>query len=646
MALHAFVAMPFGVKEGIDFNRIYAELIGPALEDAGFETFRADQEMRAGEIRKDMFQELLLADLVVVDLSVDNPNVWYELGVRHALRSRGVVQILCRRDRLPFDVVTDRVLRYHETNGVPDPLMRDTDKANLTRFVTETMQSWHGWKVSPVYQLVPYLKEPDWKSLQVADTTEFWSTYDDWRDRVEISRRRTRPGDILVLTEETPTWMLRLEARRMAGQALLKLGQYSLAMEQFESALAIEPSDFESHRSIGVILGRLDRHEEAQVWIRDIIDDNPHDAESWSLLGRLEKTEWVKRWSAPGADSTRMQALAAVEEELLREAITAYQTAFKSDPRHHYSGINALTLRHLLTHLNSSDDDPVNLASLEGGVRWACLAALDKDSHDYWARASSAELELLTADNAAKVTRAFRHAVAAAERDWFALDSARQQLQILRGLGFRPDMVKAAMEVLELELSRLTPPKVPRQVLLFSGHMIDKPDRKEPRFPPSKETLAADAISATLQRLEAGSDDIGLCSGACGGDLLFAEACLTRNIPVILHLPVNVPAFIEASVAFADDNWTERFYAVKKNPLTTTRVIDDELGPAPKGVDPYSRNNLWLLYTALAYGPDKSRFITLWNGREGDGPGGTKDMVEKVKKHCGQVLVLDTNTLW
>src|SRR5258705_13506932 len=112
MALHAFVAMPFGVKENIDFNRVYDELIRPALEGAGFEVFRADEEMRPGEIRKDMFQELLLADLVVVDLSIDNPNVWYELGVRHGLRKRGVVQIGCRSNRLPFDVITDRTLRY------------------------------------------------------------------------------------------------------------------------------------------------------------------------------------------------------------------------------------------------------------------------------------------------------------------------------------------------------------------------------------------------------------------------------------------------------------------------------------------------------------------------------------------------------
>ena len=96
MKLHAFVAMPFGIKPGsdgkaIDFNRIYDEYIKPALEAAGLEVFRADEESRAGDIRTDMFQELLIADLVVVDLTIDNPNVWYELGVRHALRSRGVV---------------------------------------------------------------------------------------------------------------------------------------------------------------------------------------------------------------------------------------------------------------------------------------------------------------------------------------------------------------------------------------------------------------------------------------------------------------------------------------------------------------------------------------------------------------------------
>ena len=96
MKPHAFIAMPFGTKPGhdgqpIDFNRVFTMLIRPALEQAGCTVFRADEETRAGDIRTDMFQELLVADLVLADLTLDNPNVWYELGVRHALRARGVV---------------------------------------------------------------------------------------------------------------------------------------------------------------------------------------------------------------------------------------------------------------------------------------------------------------------------------------------------------------------------------------------------------------------------------------------------------------------------------------------------------------------------------------------------------------------------
>ena len=113
MRLHVFVAMPFGVKPDgngnpIDFDQIYASLIRPALEDAGLEVLRADEEQGAGDIRADMFQELLMADLVVADLTLDNPNVWYELGVRHALRARGVILVLGPRASQPFDIYTDR----------------------------------------------------------------------------------------------------------------------------------------------------------------------------------------------------------------------------------------------------------------------------------------------------------------------------------------------------------------------------------------------------------------------------------------------------------------------------------------------------------------------------------------------------------
>src|ERR1043166_7173251 len=72
----------------------------------------------------------------------------------------------------------------------------------------------------------------------------------------------------------------------------------------------------------------------------------------------------------------------------------------------------------------------------------------------------------------------------------------------------------------------------PRNVLLCSGHMIDAPDREDPRFPPSREPVAAAAIAQLLDSPEigAGAGDLAICGGACGGDLLFAEACLARGV--------------------------------------------------------------------------------------------------------------------
>lgn len=86
-----------------------------------------------------MFQELLLADMVVVDISIDNPNVWYELGVRHGLRAQGVIQINCKRDYMPFDVYTDRTLFYH-TILYSNKMGADVRlRENLRQAIQETM---------------------------------------------------------------------------------------------------------------------------------------------------------------------------------------------------------------------------------------------------------------------------------------------------------------------------------------------------------------------------------------------------------------------------------------------------------------------------------------------------------------------------
>ncbi len=88
MPTRAFIVRPFGTKGGIDFDRVEGELIAPALEGLGITAHTTEEIARAGNIRTDMFERLLLADLVIADISIHNANVYYELGVRHALRPR------------------------------------------------------------------------------------------------------------------------------------------------------------------------------------------------------------------------------------------------------------------------------------------------------------------------------------------------------------------------------------------------------------------------------------------------------------------------------------------------------------------------------------------------------------------------------
>jgi hypothetical protein len=180
--------------------------------------------------------------------------------------------------------------------------------------------------------------------------------------------------------------------------------------------------------------------------------------------------------------------------------------------------------------------------------------------------------------------------------------------------------------------------------------MIDMPGRKDQRFPNDKRyiDIAKDAIATKLDELGADENGLALCGGACGGDLLFAEACLERNIPLEIRIPFDEPTFFQNSVSFAEDTWIQRFYKVKANSMTRIYAMSDadEIGKAPEGINPYTRNNLWQLYTALGWGPQKVRFICLWDGKGGDGPGGTKDMYDQVMKHSGQVSVVDIYLLF
>src|SRR5437762_13906250 len=106
-----FVAMPFGKKSApgatgavLDFDAVYAAMV-PAIEKVGLDCRRADFDPSGGFIHRSMFEALLVAEYVVVDLSFANANVAYEVGLRHGANAgRGTI-LVCEAgsaSTLPF----------------------------------------------------------------------------------------------------------------------------------------------------------------------------------------------------------------------------------------------------------------------------------------------------------------------------------------------------------------------------------------------------------------------------------------------------------------------------------------------------------------------------------------------------------------
>ena len=114
-----FVVMGFGKKTDyptgrvLDLDKSYKYIIKPAAEAAAYECVRADEIQHSGNINVPMYQQLLNADVVIADVSTYNPNAFYELGVRHALKPYTTITIAEDKLVFPFDVGQIAIRTYH-----------------------------------------------------------------------------------------------------------------------------------------------------------------------------------------------------------------------------------------------------------------------------------------------------------------------------------------------------------------------------------------------------------------------------------------------------------------------------------------------------------------------------------------------------
>lgn len=665
----AFVIRPFGQKKDsggneFDFENIHNELIVPALKATDLGGGTTGEILDSGNIREDMFALILEADLVICDITLQNANVFYELGIRHALRKKSTIMIkgLESADATPFDILTDRYLAYKAEYPA-------AAKVGLIKMIKATLNS-NRDSDSPIFKLLPTLPEADPSTIQIVPA--------DFREEVARAKSAKSKGWLRLLSEEVQERRFLWSGLHLVAEAQWNLRDYEGARESFELITQTYPDDIESNLALANIYERLYRiSEKAELLtfsdqaINRVLNNanttSNNRIEALALKGRNQKTRW--RQGFIDYENSEDRRMCAMNRELCN-AYAAYWDAFEQDLNHFYSGLNAFQMGSTFLNLAAKDeawrdifpDDEEadlykrklkkNVDSLSTILPIAIDATRKRLGTNHpdrvWADISKADVMFLSDASEDRINRAYRQAIP--KNMAFAWDSAKNQLQLFADLGIKTDLV--AKIVSETE-ARIEPPKpqkeIPVSFVLFAGHMIDTSDRKAPRFPEEKSEEARKLIREQLEELiDLEYQLIGYASAAPGADILFHETCQELKIPSTICLPIPADDF--GRLVFENlDSWRSRFLNLSKQ-LPILELSHQEGLPRwlhGSSENPWERGNRWVLQMALTSDAQSVTQIAFWDGKElGDARGGTAHVVQ-LARETGKVHVkiIDSNQL-
>lgn len=278
----------------------------------------------------------------------------------------------------------------------------------------------------------------------------------------------------------------------------------------------------------GLSLARLGETGKAKTVMEKLYLEDGSDPETAGILGRTykdiaKKTENIK-YAAKSRD--------------------IYLKAYKENGDY-YNGINAASMSLIA-------GDKTLSAKLANEV---INIIYSNEEKDFWETVTLGEAYLLVG-KPEKSIEYYKEALND-NKNFGNINSSYQQLIFL----------KKYLDIPEEILNILKPPTI----VIFTGHMIDKSDRKSPRFP---NEISEDIKLEIASRLSDINASIGYSSASCGADILFIEAMLERNAEINVFLPFCKDDFLKTSVSYAGDEWVQRFENVMKK--VTLKYITNE----------------------------------------------------------------------
>jgi hypothetical protein len=445
-----FVLMPFGRKMDAagrvtNFDSVYDKIIAPAVSQAGLEPIRADEEKIGGTIHKPMFERLMLCHYAVADITGANPNVFYELGIRHAMRPRSTVIVFAEGTVLPFDIALVRGISY-KTDGAGEPVGVEATLAAIAAQLTSARGN--PLDDSPIFQLVEGV--PRWE-IDHSKTDIFRKSVDyskKYKDRLRAAVREGADAVEKVAGEPALANLLEVESGVVVDLFLsLRDVKAHKGMIELYHRMPLPLQRAKMMREqLGFALNRDGRFADAEKVLSEVIGEFGPSSETNGLLGRMYKDRWdlAKKEGLPEARA------------LLKSAIDTYLAGFEADWRDAYPGINAVTLMEMM-----AKPDP-RQAEILPVVRYAASRKATKNA-DYWDHATLLELAVLARDMDDANER-LGDALMVARASW-ELETTARNLRLIREMresrGEDAAWIKPLEETLKERGARLEAAKPP-----------------------------------------------------------------------------------------------------------------------------------------------------------------------------------------
>lgn len=418
-----FVIMPFGIKpvgkHKVNFDRIYDAIFKPAIsavtlpEGGKLRPCRADKDFFTGDIGQEMFQYLNDSRFSLADITGLNPNVMYEIGVRHAVRQSGTAIFRQGDATIPFDINHIKAFPYSYR-----PEKNATEaRALIRRVLRESLEQ--NALDSPVQIALKAQKdEPRRDEVQPL-----------LLDAENALRRFDRPAAIAKLRQALSVGQGNALIHVRLGILLRDHGDLKAAVGEFTAATELQPNYGDAWREKGIQEARLTKNTQGEGALRRAIELNPYDFDALASLGGLLR-----------------------KTHRLDEAAGMYQRATDVSGGHPYPLLMALKLRARTTRTLEIDDELKQQLFLAEKMRQA-QAEANPPFDLPWCMFDLAEIRLYSGDPSGFLDWTRKGLDKCEHR--YEPETFRSALQLLIDSGVAPAGLRDGLPLIDAAISKL-----------------------------------------------------------------------------------------------------------------------------------------------------------------------------------------------